>query len=131
MSIAFWCVFIAGVMPGLTSLIAKIGKTEQGHFDNNNPRQWLSGLDGWRARSVAAMQNGFEGFPLFAAAVIIAQFGGAPQEIVNLLAMAYIGIRVIFTICYLKNWATVRSLVWFAGIGVILSLLCITPAVSA
>jgi uncharacterized MAPEG superfamily protein len=130
MSVAFWCIFVAGIMPGLTSLIAKIGKTDKGSFDNNNPREWLASLDGWRARSVAAMQNGYEGLPLFAAAVIIAQFGGAVQDSVNLLAMAYIGVRVLFTICYFQDWATLRSLVWFAGIGVILSLLLITPAVS-
>ncbi|CAA0082878.1 Uncharacterised protein [Zhongshania aliphaticivorans] len=131
MSIAFWCVFVAGLMPGLTALIAKVGKSENGRFDNNHPREWLAQLDGRGARVVAAMQNGFEGFPLFAAAVIIAQFGGADQANVNLLAMAYIGVRVVFTICYIQNWATLRSLVWAAGIGVILTLLCITPTVGA
>lgn len=131
MSIAFWCVFVAGLMPGLTALIAKLGNPEIGRFDNNHPREWMARLDGRRARAVAAMQNGFEGFPLFAAAVIIAQFGGAEQACVNLLAMSYIGVRVLFTICYLQNWATLRSLVWLAGIGVILTLLCITPAIAA
>lgn len=130
MSIAFWCIFVAGLMPGLTALIAKLGKTEIGAFDNNHPREWMARLDGRRARAVATMQNGYEGFPLFAAAVIIAQFGGAAQDCVNMLAMGYIGIRVLFTICYLQNWATLRSLVWFAGIAVILTLFCITPAIA-
>ncbi|WP_269617870.1 MAPEG family protein [Zhongshania sp. BJYM1] len=130
MSIAFWCIFAAGMMPGVTSLFAKLGKTDIGHFDNNHPREWLARVGGWRARAVAASQNGFEGFPLYAAAVIIAQFGGAEQGNVNMLALAYIGVRIVFTICYLQNWATLRSLVWVAGIGVILTLFCITPAIA-
>jgi uncharacterized MAPEG superfamily protein len=32
MSIAFWCVFVAGLMPGLTALIAKLGNPEIGRF---------------------------------------------------------------------------------------------------
>lgn len=127
MSIALWCVFVAGMLPGMTALIAKLGRTENGAFDNNHPREWLAKVSGHRARAVAAMHNGFEGFPLFAAAVIIAQFGGAEQGAVNALAMAYIAIRLVYTLCYLKNWATLRSLVWFAGIAVNFSLFWITP----
>jgi uncharacterized MAPEG superfamily protein len=131
MSLAFWCVFVAGVLPGLTALIAKFGSQGAGRFDNNHPREWLAKLDGRGARAVAAMQNGFEGFPLFAAAVIIAQFGGAAQDCVDALALSYIAVRIAFTVCYLQDWATLRSLVWAAGIGVILTLLCITPAFSS
>lgn len=127
MTIALWCVLIAGMMSPLTGLLAKGGKVGGKAYDNNHPRQWLAQLEGRPARAVAAMNNSFESFPLFAAAVIIAHFSGAAADTVNLLAMSYVGIRVLYTACYLMNWGALRSLVWFAGAGVVISLFCIVP----
>ncbi|WP_027874071.1 MAPEG family protein [Spongiibacter marinus] len=127
MTIALWCVLIAGMMSPLTGLLAKGGKVGGKAYDNNHPRQWLAQLEGRPARAVAAMNNSFESFPLFAAAVIIAHFSNAPADTLNILAMAYVAIRVLYTACYLLNWGALRSLVWFAGAGVVITMFCIIP----
>jgi uncharacterized MAPEG superfamily protein len=41
----------------------------------------------------------------------------APIERVNALAIAYLLARVAYLICYLKDWANVRSLMWLIGFG--------------
>ena len=94
MTIALWCVLIAGLLPYTAALIAKAGGTER--FDNNNPRAWLARQEGWRARANAAQANGFETFPLFAAAVIIAHMLRGPQAMVDTLAMVFIAARVAY-----------------------------------
>ena len=114
MTTALWCVLIASLLPYAATLTAKIGGTK---FDNANPRDWLGDQSGFRRRANAAQHNAFEAFPLFAAAVIIAQMLGAPQARVDLLAMVFVAARVAHLGFYLADLATLRSLAWFVGIG--------------
>ena len=110
---AYWCVLIAGLLPYTATLSAKGGT----RFDNHNPRAWLAAQTGWRARAHAAQLNGFEAFPLFAAAVIVAQQIGAPQSRVNALALVFVAARVVYLGAYIADLALLRSIVWFVGIG--------------
>lgn len=113
MTTAYWCILIAGVLPYLATVTAKAGVK----FDNNNPRDWLAKQEGWRRRANAAQSNGFETFPLFAAAVIVAHLAHAPQGRVDLLAMAFIAARLGFFGAYVADVAPLRSLLWMAGLG--------------
>jgi uncharacterized MAPEG superfamily protein len=112
MTIAFWCVLIAGVLPYAATITAKAGAK----FDNNNPRDWLARQEGYRRRANAAQLNSFEAFPLFAAAVIVAFVLKAPQGKVDTLAMVFVGARVAYIVCYLMDLAAVRSVAWLVGI---------------
>ena len=123
MTIAFWCVLIAGMMPYAASYIAKSRRD----FDNANPRVWLANLDGFRARASAAQLNSFEALPLFAAAVIIAYVRGASQTTIDILAMTFIAIRIVYVALYLANLATVRSLAWLAGLICVVSMFFVGP----
>ncbi|MEO6919469.1 MAG: MAPEG family protein [Collimonas sp.] len=109
MTIAYWCVLIAGLLPLLTIVIAKGGRRD---FDNAEPRAWLEKQSGLRRRADYAHRNHFEAFPFFAAGVIIAQQVHAPQNILNLLALVFIIARVIYTVLYLGDKPTLRSAVW-------------------
>ncbi len=113
MTIAYWCVLVAGLLPFLTALPAKAGQS----YDNANPRGWMARQEGFRARGMAAHLNAFEAFPLFAAAVIIAHQQGAPQGTLDLLALGFIAARLGYTVCYYADLATLRSLVWVVGLG--------------
>jgi uncharacterized MAPEG superfamily protein len=113
MTIALWCVLIAGLLPYAATLLAK----SKSGFDNANPREWLARQDGFRSRANAAQLNGFESFPLFAAAVVIAQYLQAPQHTLNTLAVSFVAARVLFVLFYVVNKPALRSLVWFIGIG--------------
>lgn len=118
MTIALWCVLIAGILPQIFGVYAKASRD----FDNNNPREYLARLQGKRARAVAAMNNGYEGFPLFAAAVIIAHLLQGAHDTANLLAMGYIASRIVYGVLYIAGLGTLRSLVWIAGLACIIGL---------
>jgi len=130
MTIANWCVLAACVLPVVTMGVAKASvgmksrKNEQG-YDNANPREWAGHLTGWQARANAAQANGFEALPLFIAAVLLAQQAHADQARIDTLALAFIGIRVVYIAMYLMNLATLRSLVWAAGFGACVGLLAL------
>ena len=114
MTVAFWCVLVAGFLPYAGTLTAKIGGER---FDNSNPRDWLAMQTGFRRRANAAQHNSFEAFPLFAAGVVIAHLAGAPQARIDLLAIVFVLARVAYIACYLADLASLRSLAWFVGIG--------------
>lgn len=119
MTIANWCILIACAMPVATVGLAKIGSAKltpgQGRYSNRHPREWAANLKGWQRRAHAAQQNGFEALPLFIAGVLLAQQAHADQARIDMLAMAFIAVRVAYVACYLANLATLRTIVWGAG----------------
>jgi len=129
MTIAQWCVLAVCLMPILTVGLAKVSLARMprklGGYDNFNPREREAKLDGWRARAHAAQFNGYEALPLFIAGVLFAQVGGAEQARIDLLAMAFILARVLYTAAYLSNRATLRSLIWMVGLGLSIALLAL------
>jgi uncharacterized MAPEG superfamily protein len=119
MTIAFACVLVMGLLPYVAAGIAKKGF--QG-YDNAMPRQWLAAQTGFRARANAAQANLFESLPLFFAAVIIASVAHAPQARIDLLAIGFVIARLVYIVCYVANWPTMRSLVWAAGLACVIAL---------
>jgi len=121
MTVALWCVLIAILLPYVCTWVAKIS----GGFrlkDNHDPRDFLDSLEGLGRRAHAAQLNSFEVIPAFAAAVIVAHLvGNAELVTINVLSVLFITSRLLYIICYLADWATLRSLVWFVGIGLIVS----------
>ena len=123
MTTAHWCIALAILLPYLGTLIAKFAGGGYSRERNRNPRDFLATLQGFRKRAHAAQQNGFEITPAFAAAVLSAhQVGSAPQPTINALALGFVASRVVYTLCYVADWATLRSTVWLAGLGLILAL---------
>lgn len=112
-----YLIIIACLLPYVFTVVAKMS----GGFkreDNQNPREFLAKTTGLAARANAVQQNSFESLPLFIAAVLMAEYMVIPQVVVMMFGIAYIVLRIIYGICYLANWATLRSIVWM------LSLLC-------
>jgi uncharacterized MAPEG superfamily protein len=113
MTIAFWCVLVAALLPYVATGVAKAGGER---FSNRYPRRWLDQQQGLRARAHAAQGNGFEAFPLFAVAVIVAHLTGAPQERIDVLAVLFVLARIAYLVCYLADWHWARSVVWLFGL---------------
>lgn len=111
MTIAYWCILAAALLPYFTVAPAKMRRD----FDNRAPRAWEERLEGWRARLYWAHLNGFEAFAPFAAAVLVAHLAQAPQGRVDALAVTFVAARVVYGVCYFADLATLRSIVW--GIG--------------
>ena len=112
-----YLILIACLLPYVFTVIAKSAAGFKAK-DNQNPRQFLAQSTGLAARANAVQQNSFESLPLFIAAILIAEYMVIPQSIVMIFGIAYLILRVVYGICYLANWATLRSIIW------LLSMLC-------
>lgn len=110
LTVAYWCVFITCGLPYLAAWIAKAGSF--GPRDNMHPRDWAARQSGWRARANSAQANSFEGLPFFIGAVVIAHQLGAAQARLDMLAVAYVVLRVIYLALYIKGIPAARSAVW-------------------
>jgi len=114
MTTAYLCVLFAGLMPYIFTCMATSSKKG---LDNRAPREFLATLEGWGQRANWAQMNSFEAFPLFAAAVVIAQLRGIDQSLLNNLAMGFIAARIAYGAFYIFDKPSLRSLSWTAGIG--------------
>ena len=112
MPIAYWCVLIAALLPIALVSYAKLGVES----DNRYPREDYDNLPPAKRRAYAAHQNAYENFPFFAAAVIIAMTLGAAPATVNMLAVAYVAIRIVHGLLYINNVPSLRSLMFLAGL---------------
>lgn len=127
MTLAYWCVLIALFLPYLSTVTAKAVSGGFSPKHNHDPRALLDNLTGIGRRANNAQLNGFEVTPAFSAAVIIAHLaGGAEQALLDQLALAFIVTRVLYFVCYLADWAPLRSLFWFANMGLIISLFVVS-----
>jgi uncharacterized MAPEG superfamily protein len=115
-TVAYWCVFIAAMLPYTCAWLAKWpgwGRPRrEGGFDNRDPRGWLARQQGWQARANAAQANSFESLPFFIGAVIIAHQLGAPQTTLDILALLFVTLRVIYIAMYVADLAMIRSAIW-------------------
>lgn len=121
MTLAYWCVFAAILLPLVFTASAKF----TGRFtpkDNLNPREYLEGLSGFRKRAHWAQLNTFESIPAFMAAVIIAHQIGGDQAMIDGLAIAYIALRLAYGFLYMANIGLLRTLVWGAALACILAM---------
>lgn len=112
-----YLILIACLLPYVFAVIAK----KAGGFkaqDNQEPRAFLAKTTGLAARANAVQQNSYETLPLFVAAILLAEYMVVPQIVIMTFGIAYIVFRVLYGICYLINWATLRSIFW------VLALLC-------
>jgi uncharacterized MAPEG superfamily protein len=119
MTTAYWCVLVASLLPLLWTAVAKFSGPG---FNNRAPREFQARLTGFRARAHWAHQNSFEAFPPFAAAVIIAHLAGVAQERIDLLALAFIALRLVYGVLYLADQALLRSIAWTAALGCVIAL---------
>ena len=115
-TVAYWCVLLAVLLPLACAWLAKskgFGKPRrEGGFDNAEPRAWLARQEGWQARADAAQANSFEALPFFIGAVIIAHQLGAPQTRLDILAVLFITLRVIYIAMYVAGLPKTRSAIW-------------------
>jgi uncharacterized MAPEG superfamily protein len=116
MTIAEWCVFGSVLLYLLT--IAPFKAIGFRRFDNSKPRDPAFYNDPIAARALGAHINGIETFPFFAAAVLLAEFRAAPQNLVNELAVLFLIVRVAYVFTYLGNRPTLRTILWSVGFAI-------------
>lgn len=126
MTLAQLCLLVACLLPiGCAGLAKSKGfgkRRRDGGFDNHQPREWLAGLQGWQARANAAQANSWEALPVFVAGLFVAHQHQAAQATVDALAVAFVACRLAFIGLYVADKASLRSLVWIAGLGACVAL---------
>jgi uncharacterized MAPEG superfamily protein len=113
MTIAEWCIFASVALYLLT--IAPFKAIHRRSFNNAKPRDPGFYEDPLRARAFGAHINGIEAFPFFAAAVLLAEFRAAPQNLINELAVLFLIVRIAYVLTYLGNRPSLRSILWNVG----------------
>ncbi len=113
MTVAEYCVFGCVALYLLT--IAPVKWIGFRDYDNSKPRNPAFYQDAIRARALGAHQNGIEAFPFFAAAVLLAEFRAAPQNLINELAVLFLIVRIAYVFTYLGNRPRLRSILWNIG----------------
>ena len=112
MTVALWCVLIAGLMPIVVAGFSKA----RGNYDNADPRRSMLGTEGIQRRLYDAHQNCFEAFPLFAAGVILAEIYDTPGATIDALAVTFVLLRILYVIAYATDKANARSLLWVGAL---------------
>ena len=126
MSVAYWCILVAAFLPYVFTVIAKRSGER---YDNRDPRGWLSRQQNpISIRANAAQLNGFEAFAPFAASVLMAQLAGVDGGLVSLLALAFVGFRILHGILYLVGRHLLRSAAWAGGYFCVLALMVLAAA---
>lgn len=108
MSIAL-IIFLAALLPFVAAVSAKFGGDD---FTNHESRGWLAKQVGWRGRANAAQANTFEALPFFYVALLYAHFGGADPHLIQWYAGAWLLLRLAYLLAYIKDKASMRSLLW-------------------
>ncbi len=115
MTLAFWMILAAALIPYSGTAYSKFSGGGAKTYDNRAPRAAVDTLPPQRRRAYWAQLNGFEAFPAFAAGVIVAHLAGARQPWIDALAVTFVSARVIYTLLYIYDKPTLRSLVWSVG----------------
>jgi uncharacterized MAPEG superfamily protein len=116
MTVAEWCVFGAVILYLMT--IAPFKAMGFRSFDNARPRDPEFYDEPLRARALGAHLNGIEAFPLFAAAVLLAEFRASPQHLIDELAILFLIVRAAYVLTYLGDRPTLRSILWSVGFAI-------------
>ena len=120
-AIACWCVLAAALLPYAWTVVAK---STGSRFNNREPREWLARQENPLSRRANAAQlNAFEAFAPFAAGVLLARLTDVDQQKIALLALVFIGARILHGVFYLADLAALRSLAWAAGFSCVIGLL--------
>ena len=112
------CIFAAFLLNMLSKGPVALAMSRQpGGYDNKDPRAQQACLAGWGRRAVAAHLNGFEAFPAFAAAVLVAMVTGADPVWTSRLAVAFVIARTLYLPLYIFDLDFLRSAVWTVGLA--------------
>ena len=116
MSILLACLFAGVLLPIVLAWVSGYYRVQQfGSFDNKHPRAQSAQLEGVGARAVAAQQNAWEALAVFTAGVVAHGAWGEASAVVTILALVWLGARILHAVFYLADLDALRSLVFLVG----------------
>ena len=126
MSLPYWCILLAAVLPYIWIGFAKVGASD---YNNKDPRGWVAKQQNYRIRNAnGAHLNAFEAFAPFAASVLMAQLAGVDPARIAMLSVAFIAFRILHGLLYLGDKPLFRSLSWVAGFACVAALMVLAIA---
>lgn len=118
MNMPLWTLLIVALMPYVLAGFGGYYRHRQfDKVDNNNPRRQQEKLLDAGARAVAAQKNAFEAVGLFTATLVIAYLGGVDLggKAACTASSVFLASRILHPIMYIKDLATVRTIVFIVG----------------
>tara|TARA_R110002110_G_scaffold119309_2_gene293754 strand:+ start:41393 stop:41764 length:372 start_codon:yes stop_codon:yes gene_type:complete len=112
MTYAYWYLLIVIFLPYFFTILAK----SKSGYNNSEPREFLESVEGWRKRSHWVQLNSYEILPPFIAGIIIAHQLHAPQDRIDILALTFLGCRILYGFFYLFDKSLLRSLSWLGSL---------------
>ena len=104
----------AAVLIYLPFLVVGYARMQIG-YDIRAPRAMFDKLPAYGQRATWAHQNSLEAFPIFAAAALMAYVTGVDSFLAEGAAIAFLGVRILYSIFYIADIPLARSLMF--GIG--------------
>lgn len=116
MSVLLACLFVGVLLPIALSWVGGYYRVQQfGKLDNKHPRAQSAQLEGVGARAVAAQQNAWEALAVFTAGVVAHGAWGEQSAVVAILALVWVGARILHAVFYLADLDALRSVVFLVG----------------
>lgn len=123
MTVPFWCLVIVIFIP---LILAGLGGSFRGKAfgsaDNKEPRAQAAKLEGTGGRVYAAQENAWEAAIMFSVAVITTHLAGLDPAAAAPFTIAFVVLRVIHAVCYVKDLDKVRSLSFLLGLACMITL---------
>ena len=117
MTVPFWCLLVAVVLPYVWAGVGGRFKAKQfGTVDANEPRVQAALLEGAGRRAVAAQDNAWEALPVFGAAVTVAHLAGADASLSAVASVIWVVARVTHGVAYVRGIASLRVAGFFVGL---------------
>jgi uncharacterized MAPEG superfamily protein len=122
MTIPFWCLFAASLLPFVWFSVAAPARAKQfgSNLDVRTPRLQERELKELASRAQGAHTNSFEALTYFTPAVVVAHMTHADADWSARLAIAFVALRVLHGAAYLGDRPPLRTL--FFALGVLASI---------
>lgn len=114
MIILLYAIAAAAVLIYVPFLVVAYARVRVG-YDIYAPRAMFDKLPPYGQRATWAHQNSFEAFMIFAAAALMAYVTGVNSQIAVWAAIAFIVVRLLYSIFYILNIPLLRSLMYAIG----------------
>jgi uncharacterized MAPEG superfamily protein len=113
-AILLYSVVAAAISVYLPFLLVGYARAKVG-YDKSAPRTMFDKLPDYAKRATWAHQNGFETFMIYSAAALMAYVTGVSSPWAANCAIAFVIVRLLFSLFYITNIPIARSLMF--GIG--------------
>jgi len=113
-AILLYSIVAAAISVYLPFLLVAYARAKVG-YDTSAPRAMFDQLPDYAKRATWAHQNGFETFMIYSAAALMAYVTGVSSSLAANCAIAFVILRLLFSLFYIINVPIARSLMFGLG----------------